>query len=103
MIRRPPRSTLFPYTTLFRSDFRAWLRAIENDHSLIVGEHAERWGYFVEFFERACRSFQLRFFRGKPFRVAQDEEFAAEPAHGGEAMRDDEGAHVIPKIGRAHV
>src|SRR5258706_6172232 len=28
MIRRPPRSTLFPYTTLFRSaehaDFRAW-------------------------------------------------------------------------------
>src|SRR5260370_5442005 len=24
MIRRPPRSTLFPYTTLFRSPFRAW-------------------------------------------------------------------------------
>src|SRR5260221_7411390 len=23
MIRRPPRSTLFPYTTLFRSQFRA--------------------------------------------------------------------------------
>src|SRR3712207_8523667 len=23
MIRRPPRSTLFPYTTLFRSDMRA--------------------------------------------------------------------------------
>src|SRR2546429_2881854 len=23
MIRRPPRSTLFPYTTLFRSDLRA--------------------------------------------------------------------------------
>src|SRR3712207_9454386 len=31
MIRRPPRSTLFPYTTLFRSSSRAqlpaWLRA----------------------------------------------------------------------------
>src|SRR5258708_13897699 len=28
MIRRPPRSTLFPYTTLFRSrkNFRIWLR-----------------------------------------------------------------------------
>src|SRR3712207_530418 len=26
MIRRPPRSTLFPYTTLFRSDDRAELR-----------------------------------------------------------------------------
>src|SRR6266487_2068540 len=24
MIRRPPRSTLFPYTTLFRSTARAW-------------------------------------------------------------------------------
>src|SRR3712207_9482537 len=27
MIRRPPRSTLFPYTTLFRSGF---LRSVEN-------------------------------------------------------------------------
>src|SRR2546422_5262926 len=26
MIRRPPRSTLFPYTTLFRSDFRIYRR-----------------------------------------------------------------------------
>src|SRR3989449_2706457 len=25
MIRRPPRSTLFPYTTLFRSNFQAFL------------------------------------------------------------------------------
>src|SRR5258707_7061828 len=32
MIRRPPRSTLFPYTTLFRSDvsFPRWLPVIEN-------------------------------------------------------------------------
>src|SRR5688572_32516285 len=27
MIRRPPRSTLFPYTTLFRSEFREFERA----------------------------------------------------------------------------
>src|SRR3712207_7282610 len=27
MIRRPPRSTLFPYTTLFRSDLAGYLRA----------------------------------------------------------------------------
>src|ERR1039457_2149903 len=27
MIRRPPRSTLFPYTTLFRSDWAGFLRA----------------------------------------------------------------------------
>src|SRR2546430_13736149 len=25
MIRRPPRSTLFPYTTLFRSPFPIWI------------------------------------------------------------------------------
>src|SRR5258708_31562558 len=27
MIRRPPRSTLFPYTTLFRSQRQAWSQA----------------------------------------------------------------------------
>src|SRR5690349_24188237 len=26
MIRRPPRSTLFPYTTLFRSGLMSWLK-----------------------------------------------------------------------------
>src|SRR2546428_3569203 len=34
MIRRPPRSTLFPYTTLFRSDARLFE----------VGHHPERCG-----------------------------------------------------------
>src|SRR5690625_7530868 len=32
MIRRPPRSTLFPYTTLFRVAERADLRAFARDH-----------------------------------------------------------------------
>src|SRR5258708_29261397 len=36
MIRRPPRSTLFPYTTLFRSD-----RAV--GYSLIVGSAQGVW------------------------------------------------------------
>src|SRR3989454_1052882 len=41
MIRRPPRSTLFPYTTLFRSDFRAegWeepLRRLAADHDVVA-------------------------------------------------------------------
>src|SRR3712207_8838929 len=30
MIRRPPRSTLFPYTTLFRSDFVGGIQRIEH-------------------------------------------------------------------------
>ena len=36
MIRRPPRSTLFPYTTLFRSDIeQAGFRSIEDVESMI--------------------------------------------------------------------
>src|SRR2546426_4932071 len=38
MIRRPPRSTLFPYTTLFRSPIRRWpsgrVRGIRPSHQL---------------------------------------------------------------------
>src|SRR3712207_6882745 len=45
MIRRPPRSTLFPYTTLFRSggssiDRPPWLRSIPPGR---VGAAARRW------------------------------------------------------------
>src|SRR2546427_8316465 len=32
MIRRPPRSTLFPYTTLFRSDWLQKAVALNPDH-----------------------------------------------------------------------
>src|SRR2546425_8212114 len=31
MIRRPPRSTLFPYTTLFRSQCRPWTKNARNE------------------------------------------------------------------------
>src|SRR2546430_13715045 len=50
MMRRPPRSTLFPYTTLFRSDWRLNRRGrhgegAENRHALaIVVERLERLG-----------------------------------------------------------
>src|SRR3712207_7063505 len=37
MIRRPPRSTLFPYTTLFRSIFSALSLGTPRSHSLIGG------------------------------------------------------------------
>src|SRR2546430_13457150 len=36
MIRRPPRSTLFPYTTLFRSHFLAGFDSIKRG---IIGRH----------------------------------------------------------------
>src|ERR1035438_7248072 len=33
-MRRPPRSTLFPYTTLFRSDFASLRNSISKPHKL---------------------------------------------------------------------
>src|SRR3989454_9065858 len=40
MIRRPPRSTLFPYTTLFRSRLIIRLR---EPQILLVRNHVHRW------------------------------------------------------------
>src|SRR4051794_41542694 len=47
MIRRPPRSTLFPYTTLFRSSQRlavggAHAVAVDEDHAPVVAAGADR-------------------------------------------------------------
>src|SRR5258708_33917614 len=43
MIRRPPRSTLFPYTTLFRSSFIAMETgvSVENIHAFVLGGHGD--------------------------------------------------------------
>src|SRR3712207_7520679 len=48
MIRRPPRSTLFPYTTLFRSDFGA-----DTDRP---GDDTER---FLEFWNLVFMQYEL--------------------------------------------
>src|SRR2546430_6476735 len=42
MIRRPPRSTLFPYTTLFRSLFRPWRLEQPRAHHGREGERDDR-------------------------------------------------------------
>src|SRR5256885_5169031 len=42
MIRRPPRSTLFPYTTLFRSPRRARIRALDSAAPARAGRSAYR-------------------------------------------------------------
>src|SRR3989454_11990549 len=41
MIRRPPRSTLFPYTTLFRSRNFNTLRRIEEEDGKVVEEQEQ--------------------------------------------------------------
>src|SRR3712207_7613626 len=48
MIRRPPRSTLFPYTTLFRSGVYVWgvhsLRLVGSVNKLLQGKTREKGG-----------------------------------------------------------
>src|SRR5256885_8540496 len=39
MIRRPPRSTLFPYTTLFRSVAQRLAQASPGDWRIVVSHH----------------------------------------------------------------
>src|SRR5438105_11277534 len=59
MIRRPPRSTLFPYTTLFRSERRLW--------------HARCSGPARPLCGRPCRYRQ-----GRPHRGRRSEEHTSE-------------------------
>src|SRR5258708_14362070 len=50
MIRRPPRSTLFPYTTLFRSTFGAYppgLHGLAADVALLSGMAPHRAVFLV--------------------------------------------------------
>src|SRR3989442_11006780 len=42
MIRRPPRSTLFPYTTLFRSREQGHLRRVEREPVEDTAQHPVR-------------------------------------------------------------
>src|SRR5256885_7188720 len=42
MIRRPPRSTLFPYTTLFRSVARDLRRRYGDNHRIVRAESGEQ-------------------------------------------------------------
>src|SRR3712207_6862053 len=48
MIRRPPRSTLFPYTTLFRSGVDAGRAVRARERAAALGGHVDRAGRLVE-------------------------------------------------------
>src|SRR5258707_2572028 len=43
MIRRPPRSTLFPYTTLFRS--KQW--QVVSNLTKVLGNHTAKFGFDI--------------------------------------------------------
>src|SRR5438477_3613188 len=44
MLRRPPRSTLFPYTTLFRSRTKPWKRLEQALRTTDLLLHSGGWG-----------------------------------------------------------
>src|SRR3712207_9582447 len=58
MIRRPPRSTLFPYTTLFRSKENVHITTIERDPNMIskAKENLKKYGFeqAIEIKEGEC-------------------------------------------------
>src|SRR2546426_2228953 len=61
MIRRPPRSTLFPYTTLFRSEFRLVSRRVHpgvrgNQQAVMGIPRVKRRGVFLPYGSRDDRS-----------------------------------------------
>src|SRR2546430_10474740 len=58
MIRRPPRSTLFPYTTLFRS-LRRQRGAVRSDHSRPNSQKARRRGSGGDSWRRDRKSTRL--------------------------------------------
>src|SRR5438270_4056441 len=65
MIRRPPRSTLFPYTTLFRSllgeaTAEQALAATELEQLWVIPSHKNLIGANIELVEAERREFRLR-------------------------------------------
>src|SRR5689334_24073325 len=60
MIRRPPRSTLFPYTTLFRSGWRLWAiieRRRIGIYKVLVANHKHALGKAGNLVLRALQAF----------------------------------------------
>src|SRR2546430_11466630 len=76
MIRRPPRSTLFPYTTLFRSQSGTIV--------LLLPDGTVRPAPFLDLTEkmvRLNREFDERGLLGMAFHPKRSEEHTSEPSH----------------------
>src|SRR2546422_4659125 len=87
MIRRPPRSTLFPYTTLFRSDFTgvvyetsegeriakalgSYKAVILRNHGLLtVGHTVDEAVWWFITMERSCQAQLLAEGAGEPVKI----------------------------------
>src|SRR5256885_13475433 len=71
MIRRPPRSTLFPYTTLFRSGTVRW-NQVGLTHISFNVRNLERWYDYLVSKGVECISRPERSPRGHSFLFAKD-------------------------------
>src|SRR3712207_7557560 len=81
MIRRPPRSTLFPYTTLFRSD------------DATLGVHSRREAGVVEEHQRQQPA-RLRLLGGERELAGEPDRLAGQVHPAGVAGRVDEVEHA---------
>src|SRR3712207_9139577 len=105
MIRRPPRSTLFPYTTLFRSgvplcappgpDTRSVRRVTMSKKLVVIGNGMAAGRALEELFERAPGAYEVTIFGAEP-RVNYNRIMLSPVLSGEKAFEDIQ-------IGRAHV
>src|SRR5256885_13910382 len=94
MIRRPPRSTLFPYTTLFRSRAMLWFGGIHGDKKLGMRqlEEAADGGRYLEPLAKIMLALSARREKQKP--LAQKllreltEEFPESPLYPAEYAKE---------------
>src|SRR5687767_15237698 len=75
MLRRPPRSTLFPYTTLFRSVFSQTCpdRAVERGRRQWLLRQNRRWLGVHDGADQACLAFALKRFSSGQHLVRSEE------------------------------
>src|SRR5690349_23199658 len=80
MIRRPPRSTLFPYTTLFRSEVQRRHQRRRGDHVRVLGdvEHRKLHRAVFGVIARDQLSLRLGQIEGNPVGLGRSEEHTSE-------------------------
>src|SRR2546430_11119553 len=98
MIRRPPRSTLFPYTTLFRSPINKFhhqvrgLRGFLNSHVVQSNDvRVRKLANYASFAQKTVTRLAAREIRGKQFHRHRSANHGVKAAHYAAGGADAEG------------